>query len=298
MDGRRVGHADDELVEVRPGMEPRRADRGQGRLELGRPGRAERRDVAQPVRPDRREVDRSRPARAAPGWCRCCWPPCRAGCPARARASSSRRPAGRRGRSSSRRAGRGSGGRARRSRRGSRGTGRRTAARCRAAGPRRRRCRRRRRRAGRGRRGETGSMTATNRAPAAWASRPISGIGSSRPRKFGWAAMTPATGRSGSASIRSSAARSVVPAAGPSATSGISSSSSPPLEVGPRASAGSADGRRARRGPARGGSPGRSSGPPRPSPPRRRSARPRRRRGRPARPAATRTRRCSGACPG
>ena len=40
-------------------------------------------------------------------------------------------------------------------------------------------------------------MTATNSAPAAWASRPISGIGSSRPRKSGWAAMTPATGRSG-----------------------------------------------------------------------------------------------------
>ena len=59
----------------------------------------------------------------------------------------------------------------------------------------------------------TGSMTATNSAPAACARRPISGIGSSRPRKSGWAAMTPATGRSVSASIRSRAARSVVPAA-------------------------------------------------------------------------------------
>ncbi len=77
-------------------------------------------------------------------------------------------------------------------------------------------------------------MTATNRAPAACARRPISGIGSSRPRKSGWAAMTPATGRSGSASIRSSAARSVVPAASPSVTSGISSSSQPALEIGLR----------------------------------------------------------------
>ena len=57
----------------------------------------------------------------------------------------------------------------------------------------------------------TGSMTATNSAPAACASSPIAGIGSSRPRKLGWAAITPATGRSGSASSRSSASRSVVP---------------------------------------------------------------------------------------
>ena len=71
-------------------------------------------------------------------------------------------------------------------------------------------------------------MTATNRAPAAWASSPIRGIGSRSPRKSGFAAITPATGRSASASIASSAARSVVPAASPSATTGISSSSSPP----------------------------------------------------------------------
>ena len=45
----------------------------------------------------------------------------------------------------------------------------------------------------------TGSMTATNRAPAAWARRPISAIGSSRPSTLGWAATTPATGCSGSA---------------------------------------------------------------------------------------------------
>jgi hypothetical protein len=38
-------------------MEPLDPDRGQGRLELGRPGGAEGGHVAQPVRPDGRQVD-------------------------------------------------------------------------------------------------------------------------------------------------------------------------------------------------------------------------------------------------
>ena len=41
-------------------MDPRRADRGQGGLEPGGPGGALGGDVAQPVRPDRREVDARR----------------------------------------------------------------------------------------------------------------------------------------------------------------------------------------------------------------------------------------------
>ena len=61
---------------------------------------------------------------------------------------------------------------------------------------------------------------------------------------------------------------------------------------------GSADGRRGSRAPARDGSPGRSSARPRRSPRPRRSGRRTRRRGRRARPAATRTRRSTGACPG
>ena len=92
---------------------------------------------------------------------------------------------------------------------------RRTAARSRAAGPRRPRCRRRTRPGGARTASETGSMTLTNRAPAAWASRPISAIGSSRPRKFGWAGDHAGDRASPSASSRSSAARSVVPAASP-----------------------------------------------------------------------------------
>ena len=76
---------------------------------------------------------------------------------------------------------------------------------------------------------ETGSTTATNSAPAAWASRPISAIGSSRPKKFGWPATTPATGRSASAEQpleRREVGRARRPS--PSATSGISSTSRPP----------------------------------------------------------------------
>ena len=153
MDGPRVGHADDELVEVRArdGAARRRPRPGPPRARRPAPRRAPRRRAARAGRWSRGRS--RRPARGAPGWCRCCWPPCRAGCPARARAWSSRTRACRRGRSSSRRGGRGSGGRARRSRRGCRGTARRTAARSRAAGPRRPRCRRRTRRAARGRPG-------------------------------------------------------------------------------------------------------------------------------------------------
>ena len=211
-----------------PGCSRGDADRGQRGLELGGPGGPERGDVAQAVRARSSRGRSRRPGPGAPGWCRCCWPPCRAGCPARGRASSSRTPAGRRGPSV-----------IPTSRPGIWRTSASVEARIPRYGPPycgampsgwpspaamsapyapggARTAR------------ETGSMTATNSAPAAWASRPISGIGSSSPRKSGWAAMTPATGRSGSASIRSSAARSVVPAASPSATSGISSSSRPP----------------------------------------------------------------------
>ena len=81
---------------------------------------------------------------------------------------------------------------------------------------------------------ETGSTTATNSAPAAWASRPISAIGSSRPRKSGWAAMTPGDRRSASASSRSSAARSVVPAAASVGDERDLVELEPAAEVGPQ----------------------------------------------------------------
>ncbi len=49
--------ADGELVEIRPGMKPRCAGRGQGALELGGAGGAQGGHVAQPMRPDRGQVD-------------------------------------------------------------------------------------------------------------------------------------------------------------------------------------------------------------------------------------------------
>ena len=58
MDGAGVGDADGELVEVGALVDPRRAGRLERRRELRGPGRAGRGDVAQPVRPDGREVDR------------------------------------------------------------------------------------------------------------------------------------------------------------------------------------------------------------------------------------------------
>ena len=60
MDRRGVGDADDELVEVGAGMQPRRAGRGKRRLELRRPRGAQRGDVAQAVRAHGRDVDRRR----------------------------------------------------------------------------------------------------------------------------------------------------------------------------------------------------------------------------------------------
>ncbi len=56
----RVRHADDELVQVRPVVQPGRADPGEGRLELGGARGTARGDVAQPVRTDHGEVDRGR----------------------------------------------------------------------------------------------------------------------------------------------------------------------------------------------------------------------------------------------
>ena len=131
------------------------------------------------------------PGRTAPGWCRCCSPPCRAGCPARAREASSRTRAGppcpwcgrpsRPGIWRTR-----SDFAASRPRYGppywrampsgcpsptamsasySPG-GARTAS-------------------------EIGSTTATNRAPAAWARRDASAIGSRIPNAFGWPISTP-----------------------------------------------------------------------------------------------------------
>ena len=144
----------------------------------------------------------------------------------------------------------------------------------------------------------TGSMTATNRAPAACASRADLGhrleqaeeVGlggddaGDRPVRVGQHPLERReVGRAGRLAVGHERDLVELEAA---------------PEVGPRASRGSADGRRGRRGPARAGSPDRSSARPRPWPRRRRSATPRRRRGRPARPSATRTRRCSGACPG
>ena len=60
MDRRGVRDPDRELVEVGAGMEPGHADRRQGGLELRGPGRPAGRHVAQSVGPDRREVDRRR----------------------------------------------------------------------------------------------------------------------------------------------------------------------------------------------------------------------------------------------
>ena len=57
MDGPGVRDADGELVEVRAGMDALGADRGERGLEAGGAGGALGGDVAQPVRPDRREID-------------------------------------------------------------------------------------------------------------------------------------------------------------------------------------------------------------------------------------------------
>src|SRR6478672_6842878 len=60
MDGPGVRDADGELVEVRAGMDALRPDRGQGGLETSGASGALGGDVAQPVRPDRREIDARR----------------------------------------------------------------------------------------------------------------------------------------------------------------------------------------------------------------------------------------------
>ena len=83
-----VGHRDRELVEVGAAVDARRAGLGQGAFQLAGPGRR-RRPPRRAARADRAWPGRPwPPARRAPGWCRCCWPPCRGGCPARARAAS------------------------------------------------------------------------------------------------------------------------------------------------------------------------------------------------------------------
>ncbi len=145
-----IGDAHRELVQVRARVEPldRRWPPARPRAPPPWRRRPPRRRAARAGRSSRGRS--RRPGPAGPGSCRCCWPPCRGGCPARAREASSRRPAGHRGPWSCRRAARGSGGRAHPWRRGSRDTDRRTAARCRAAGPRPRRCPRRRPRVARG----------------------------------------------------------------------------------------------------------------------------------------------------
>ena len=56
MDASRVRDADGELVEIRTGMEARRASVAESGLELRRASGPERRDVVEPVRPDRRQV--------------------------------------------------------------------------------------------------------------------------------------------------------------------------------------------------------------------------------------------------
>ena len=172
-----------------------------------RPRRAARADRAWRRRPWRR-------ARTAPGWCRCCWPPCRAGCPVRARAASSRRrvrpsrsivrPTSRPGtcRTSRSRA-------ARRPRYGPpycSGDAQRLALADgdvgavlgRAAPGRRVRPARRRPRTARRRRARVGRPRPSARA---------------RRRRWAGRAARPRPGRAGSASARSSAARSVVPSA-------------------------------------------------------------------------------------
>ena len=226
MDAARVRDVDDELVEVRArrgcaARPPRRAP--PPALSRG-PRRAPRRRAARGGRSSR--CRRSRRARAAPGWCRCCSRPSRGGCPARVRAWSSRTRACRPGPPSGRRAGPGSGGRARRVHAtmprygppywsGMPSGCPSPAAMSAPYSP-----------GGASTASDTGSMTLTNRAPAACARRPTSGMSSSRPRMLGCATTTPATGWSASASRRPSASRSVVPASGPSATSGISSATS------------------------------------------------------------------------
>ncbi len=146
---------------------------------------------------------------------------------------------------------------------------------------------------------ETGSTTATNSAPAAWASATDLGHRLEQPEEVRLAGDDPgdravrrrpgaARGRPGRSSRRRARRRR----AGSRRPSGRRRGSTS------RSSRGSGDGPPARRGPARAGSPGRSSAPPRRSPRRRRSATPIRRRGRPARRSATRTRRSTGGSPG
>ena len=88
VDGDSVRDADGELVEVRARMEARRARRPRAPLRAPRPAprRSPRRRGGRRARGPR--CRSRRPARTAPGSCRCCWPPARAGCPARARAAS------------------------------------------------------------------------------------------------------------------------------------------------------------------------------------------------------------------
>ena len=212
MDGPGVGDPDRELVEVRPRMEPRRPDRRERRLELGRPRRPERRHVAQPVRTDGREVDRG--GQRQEGLVRAdvagglvapdvllagahrhheCALAVEVG----------RHPDEPAGDLADEGVGRGEDPQVRAA------VLRRDPERLALA------------------RGDVGAVRAgrredgqadrlddgdEQRARGMGQARRSSGIGSSRPRKSGWAAMTPATGRSGSASIRSRAARSVVPA--------------------------------------------------------------------------------------
>ena len=107
------------------------------------------------------------------------------------------RASGRRGRPSGRRAVRAPGAPGRSWRRAGPGTGRRTAARCPAAGPRRRQMSAPYSPGGARTASETGSTTATNSAPAAWARRAASAIGSRTPKALGWPSMTPATGSLG-----------------------------------------------------------------------------------------------------
>ena len=97
-------------------------------------------------------------------------------------------------------------------------------------------------------------MTATNRAPAACASSPIRGIGSRSPRKSGFAAITPATGRSASAEHRFE--RGEVGRAGRVALGDQRDlvELEAAAEIGPQRARGSADGRRDSRAPGRGAS--------------------------------------------
>ena len=93
-----------------PRVDARRAGGGAAPPPARSPARsAERRDVAQPVRPERGEVDRRGQRAQRLVGADVARAPSRAGCPARARAGSSRTRASRRGRASCPRAGRGSG---------------------------------------------------------------------------------------------------------------------------------------------------------------------------------------------